>query len=357
LISIVIITKDTKELLRSLLNSIKNDQSLQPYIGKIIVVDNASADGTEEMIREEFPAVVYARNESNMGFAFSVNRGSSLSEDDYILFLNSDTVLIEGELEKMVHFMDSNADVAICGPQLVYPDMKPQRSIADIPSLWGEFLPQRGSRVQGREAANRKSEIVNGIGKRTKGSESASRFTLHNQDPPSGLPTSGSSLSFPIHDSRFTIHDAFNVPSLIGAAILARRVILKSIGGFDESFFFFLEETDLCVRVWQAGYRVVFFPETRIIHLQGKTVRKSWISGRMEYNISLHKFIKKHHAPAYYRVFLAIRFTKALFLSIFFPLVFFGQRMRIKYTYYVKLISWYFRGCPDNAGLRHDKDA
>jgi GT2 family glycosyltransferase len=58
-------------------------------------------------------------------------------------------------------------------------------------------------------------------------------------------------------------------------------------------YFFFLEETDLCVRVRQAGYEVVFFPETKIIHLQGKTVRKSWINGRMEYNISLHKFYKK----------------------------------------------------------------
>ena len=145
---------------------------------------------------------------------------------------------------------------------------------------------------------------------------------------------------------------AICVPSLIGAAILVRREILESIDGFDERFFFFLEETDLCVRVWQAGYKVVFIPEARIVHLQGKTVRKSWISGRMEYNISLHKFIKKHHALVYYGIFVTIRFIKALFLAALFPLIFFGPRMRMKYSYYVKLISWYFRGCPDNAGLR-----
>jgi N-acetylglucosaminyl-diphospho-decaprenol L-rhamnosyltransferase len=336
-VSIVIITKDTKELLRGLLDSIKNDQSLQPFIGKIIIIDNASADATGEMIGEEFPVVVYVRNERNMGFAFSANRGSSLAEDEYILFLNSDTILIQGELEKMVRFMDGNTDIGICGPQLVYPDMKPQRSSAAVPSLTRELFPLVKFKVQ------------------------SSKFKVHNikeQDSqhldvsqPSSSPNPRVSPSS-IHDSPFTIHDSSEVPSLIGAAVLVRREILKSIGGFDERFFFFLEETDLCVRIWQAGYRVVLFPEARIIHLQGRTVRRSWINGRIEYNISLHKFIKKLHSPAYYRFFLAIRLTKALFLSFCFPLAFFGERIRMKYAYYVRLVSWYLRGCPDNAGLK-----
>jgi N-acetylglucosaminyl-diphospho-decaprenol L-rhamnosyltransferase len=337
-VSIVIITKDTKELLRGLLNSIKNDLSLQPYIGKIIVVDNASSDATEEVIKEKFPFVVYVKNERNMGFAFSANKGSSLAEDEYVLFLNSDTVLLQGELEKMVCFMDSNADAAICGPQLVYPDMKPQRSFAAVPSLSAEFFLRRKFKVP--------VLTQRGQGSRPKVSSAKkddSRFTIHD--------------SRHLSDSRFTLHAFFDVPSLIGAAILVRREILKAMDGFDERFFFFLEETDLCVRVWQAGHRVVFFPEARVIHLQGKTVRKSWISGRIEYNISLHKFINKHHTSAYYGIFIAVRFIKTLFLTVLFPLFFFGQRMRMKYIYYVRLISWYFRGCPDNAGLRPDKDA
>ena len=106
------------------------------------------------MIREEFPAVVYVKNERNMGFAFSANKGASLAEDEYILFLNSDTILMQGELEKMVRFMDSNADVAICGPQLVYPDMKPQRSFAAVPSLSAEFF-LRGKRRDSADGALR----------------------------------------------------------------------------------------------------------------------------------------------------------------------------------------------------------
>jgi N-acetylglucosaminyl-diphospho-decaprenol L-rhamnosyltransferase len=338
LTSIVIITKDTKELLGGLLNSINNDLSLQPYISKIIIVDNASADATEEVIKEKFPFVVYVKNERNMGFAFSANRGSSLAEDEYVLFLNSDTVLIQGELEKMVLFMDSNADVAICGPQLVYPDMKPQRSFAAIPSLSAEFFLRGRFNVQGSKFN------VHNVKEHDSRHLNASRFP-----PPSSIfhpPSSGPTLPA----SR-----GLDVPSLIGAAILVRREVLKILNGFDERFFFFLEETDLCVRACHAGHRVVFFPEARIIHLQGKTVRKSWISGRIEYNISLHKFIKKHHTPAYYGIFVAVRFIKTLFLVALFPLTLFGQRMRMKYTYYVKLISWYFRGCPDNAGLRGRK--
>ena len=297
-VSIVIITKDTKELLENLLNSIEKDLSLQPFIGKIIIVDNASTDATGEMVREKYPSVLYVRNEKNMGFAFSVNKGSSLAEDEYILFLNSDTILIQGELGKMVRFMGGNTNVAICGPQLVYPDMKLQRSFAAVPSLWGEVFPQKGAKGQAPTPAFK------------------------------------------------------DVDTLIGAAILVRREILKAIGGFDEQFFFFLEETDLCVRVRQTGYRVVFFPWARVVHLQGKTVRKNWISGRMEYNISLHKFIKKHHRPIYYGTFVAVRFVKAFILSILFPLFFLGERMRMKYIYCLRLITWYFMGCPDNAGLR-----
>jgi N-acetylglucosaminyl-diphospho-decaprenol L-rhamnosyltransferase len=341
-VSIVIITKDTKELLRGLLNSIKNDLSLQPYIGKIIIIDNASVDTTEEVIKENSPVVVYVKNERNMGFAYSADKGASLAEDEYILFLNSDTILMQGELEKMIRFMDSNANVAICGPQLVYSDMKLQRSFAAVPSLSAEFFP---------------------VGK-----NKGQRLKVKGYEPDLNVEQNPSSSV--IHDSRFTIHDsksdtmphaaptslAFDVDSLIGAAILVRRETLKALNGFDERFFFFLEETDLCVRVCRAGYKVVFFPEAKVIHLQGKTVRKSWISGRIEYNISLQKFIKKHHTPVYYGIFIAVRFIKALFLVALFPLLFFGQRMRMKYVYYVRLISWFFRGCPDNAGLRPGKE-
>lgn len=333
-VTIVIITRNTKELLDNLLGSIQEDSDLCS-ISRTVIVDNASTDQSEEMVKEKYPAVYFLKNDKNMGFAYSANKGFSMAEGEYTLFLNSDTIVIPGEFQKIIAFMDEHMDVAICGPQLVYADMKPQRSYAAIPSLSTEF----GSRfnVQGSRTTStievRKSEIIESA---YVSSNSATRT--------SGLidPTTQ-----PSNDPR-----AYDVPSLIGAAILVRSDLMRKVNGFDERFFFFLEETDLCVRMRAAGGRIVFLQEARVIHLQGKTVRKSWIEGRIEYNISLNKFIRKHHSRTYYGAFKAVRLLKAFFSALVFPLLLVDRTMRIKYRYYLRLFSWYLAGCPENAGIR-----
>ncbi|HEX2965080.1 MAG TPA: glycosyltransferase family 2 protein [Syntrophorhabdaceae bacterium] len=319
ILSIVIITKDTKELLDDLLGSIQKDAALNA--AKVIVVDNASGDGTGQMIEDKYPAVTFVRNEKNMGFAYSANKGFSLAEGDYTLFLNSDTIVIPGEFQKIVDFMERDKSVAVCGPQLVYADMKPQRSYAAIPSLAGEFF-----------------------GGRFKVKGSRLKVTAGQTHGPAALRSAPSAQPPATH--------AYDVPSLIGAAIVVRSDFVRNVDGFDERFFFFLEETDLCVRMRNAGGRIVFLSDARIIHLQGKTVRKSWIDGRIEYNISLNKFIRKHHSSVYYNVFKTIRFLKAFFAALVFPLLLADRTMRIKYLYNVRLFYWYLTGCPDNAGIR-----
>jgi hypothetical protein len=97
---------------------------------------------------------------------------------------------------------------------------------------------------------------------------------------------------------------------------------------------------------------VVFFPGARVIHLQGRTVRKTWVKGRMEYSISLRKFMKKHHGRLYLTAFDAVRLAKSLAFVIAVPLFLFGSRMRLRYSYYFNLVVWYMRACPDDAGLR-----
>jgi len=141
MLSIVVITRDTKELLRQLLRSIGQDGSLKAFLRETIIIDNASADGTGDMAGSEFPWAVYIRNDRNRGFAASANQGIGRSTGKYALLLNSDTIFIEGEIAKMLAFMEDNVDVGICGPQLVYPDMRPQRSSASIPSLLTEVFP------------------------------------------------------------------------------------------------------------------------------------------------------------------------------------------------------------------------
>ena len=310
MVSVVIVTRNTAELLAGLLASIGADRSFAPFLKEVIVVDNGSTDTTEGMVRDTFQKVVYIRNEENRGFAAAVNAGVSRSSEDLILFLNSDTRLIEGEIVKMVGYIEEHAGIGIAGPQLVYPDLARQRSFASAPSLLLEIVPRFFlERIFPRRFPGKKA-IWSGPG---------------------------------------------DVNSLIGAAILVKREVLEATGGFDERFFFFLEETDLCVGAREKGYRVSFFPGTRVIHHQGETVRRSWVRGRIEYNISLYKFIKKHHGRGYYLLFAAVRFVKnvlVLVLSAALPFLFAREAFRRRYGYYLRLLLWHLKGCPDTYGLR-----
>jgi len=301
-LSIVIITKDTRELLEGLLGSIERDASLRSFGTEIIIIDNASTDGTADLVKGSFPRAGYVRNDRNMGFASSVNQAAGMARGRYILLLNSDTLLIEGEVAKMIAGAGQIADLAVMGPQLVYEDLSVQRSVAAIPGLAAELFP-------GSHGVNHS------------GPDSA----------------------------RGTFRD---VESLIGAAIMIRKEAFDDLKGFDERFFFFLEETDFCLRARLKGYRVVFFPASRIVHFQGRTVRKTWVKGRMEYNISLRKFIKKHHGSVYTLAFDSVKLLKALIFVVAMPFLLLGSRSRLRYSYYLKLVIWYLRMCPDNAGLR-----
>ena len=307
-LSIIIVTRNTRDLLQSLLSSIEADPSLRRE--EVIVVDNGSMDGTGAMIAERFPEVCVIENNENKGFATAVNLGYRRSTGDFVLLLNSDTRLVPGEITKMLAYMEREPGAGIVGPQLVYEDMRPQRSFALTPSLSLELLPR----------------------------------SLLERLLPGRFGTKGRGLSLPS-----------DVESLIGAALLVRREVLDALEGFDERFFFYLEETDFCLRAGKKGYRVVFFPGARVIHLQGKTAKRSWVRGRIEYSISLYKFVRKYRSRLYYGMFVAVRTSKAvlfLFPVTLLPFFLFNTSMRRKYRYYVKLLTWHLRGCPDNAGLR-----
>jgi GT2 family glycosyltransferase len=322
-LSIVIITRNTKDLLQGLLTSIERDIPLKPFLKEVTVIDNYSTDGTDSMVHKDFPWVFLVKNDRNRGFAAAANMGISRSEGEYILFLNSDTLLIEGEVASMVQFMEGNLEVGICGPQLVYEDLRLQRSYANIPSLLFEIVP---------------------------------RFLLELllTQKYSAKPSGCSAVAVPSESPNSKLKRPASGYSLIGAAIIVRKKILDDLGGFDERFFFFLEETDLCVRARERGTRVVFLPHIKVVHLQGRTVRKNWVQGRIQYTISLYKFIRKHHTGTYYRIFQGIRLARSflvpLGLSVI-PFLLLHRRTRRTYIYYLSLLLWHLRGCPADAGL------
>jgi len=307
-LSIVIVARNTKDLVAGLLSSIDADRSIGAAIKEAIVMDNGSTDGTEDLITSQFPWAVYVRNSENKGFAAAANMGWRRSSGEFVLFLNSDTRLLEGETIKMLAFMEQDPSIGIIAPQLVYADMRPQRSFALIPSLALELAPRAILEVLFPRF-------------RTKGGKTR----------------------------------PLDVASVIGAALMARRPLLDRLGGFDERFFFFLEETDLCLRAGKQGARTVFFPGSKLVHFQGKTVSQSWIRGRIEYSISLYKFVRKHHSGSYYGAFILVRVCKALLFFLpatILPFVLCSKPIRRKYRYYAQLLLWHLRGRPDDAGLR-----
>lgn len=341
-LSIVIITRNTKDLLRGLLQSIERDSLLKPLLREVTVIDNNSNDGTSSMMNKEFPWVSLLVNDRNRGFAAAANMGISHSKGNYILFLNSDTILIEGEVAEMVYFIEENPNVGICGPRLVYEDMRLQRSFAYVPSLLFEIIPPALLELLFPAKYSARSLQSSAV---------TSPSALSNLRPHH---TISSSSNFDAMRHALCAMPSVEVPSLIGAAIIVRKTLLDKLNGFDERFFFFLEETDLCARARERGARVVFLPHTKVVHLQGRTVRKNWIQGRIQYNISLYKFIRKHHTVLYYRIFQGIRLTKCFFVPLglsVFPLLLFHTRTRRTYSYYVSLLLWHLRGCPDDAGL------
>jgi N-acetylglucosaminyl-diphospho-decaprenol L-rhamnosyltransferase len=297
-ISLVIVTMNTRDLLAGLLTSIEGDLSLRRAISEVILVDNGSSDGTDHMVANQFPWAIHIKNPENRGFAASVNIGCRYAKGEFVFLLNSDTRLIPDEAEKMLRYAESNKDAGIIGPQLVYEDMRLQRSYALSPTLAREIFGSRKVPV---------------------------------------------------------IAEPHEVETLIGAAIMFRRKLFDDMGGFDERFFFFLEETDFCIQAARKKYRVVFFPATRLVHLQGKTVSRTWVNGRIEYSISLYKFLKKYHSVLYFRAFAAIRICKALLFigpMTVLPFLWISRSMRRKYTYYSRLLLWHLQGCPDGAGLK-----
>lgn len=193
---------------------------------EIFVVDNASTDGSPEMVAKRFPWVRLIRNRENVGFARANNQAIALAQGRYVLLLNSDAQLTPGALEAMIGCLDADPQAGIAGVCQVYPDGRRQFCYGRFPTLW-------------REART--------------------LFGLHRWD--------------------LTPFDTLRAPRQVdwvsGACLMARRAMLDQIGLLDESFFMFGEEVDLCLRATQAGWKVLLVPAAPIIHAQAGSTGKT----------------------------------------------------------------------------------
>ncbi|MBI4199947.1 MAG: glycosyltransferase family 2 protein [Chloroflexi bacterium] len=234
-LTISIVNTDNRRLLKDCLSSIPTgSEGLET---EVFVVDNASTDGSGDMVAREFPGVHLLGNRERHGFAANHNQVLRQARGRHTLILNEDTVVRPGALLAMVGYMDHHPEVGMLGCQLLNPDGTPQTSCyCAFPSLLFSFL---------------ESSLLYAV---------LDRFFPNTRYP--------GRMTQPLDRCRET-HE---VAHLLGAAILIRRAALEEVGLLDEGFYIYREETDLCLRFRRRGHKIVYFPEAHIVHLGGESM-------------------------------------------------------------------------------------
>ena len=252
-LSIIIVSWNVAKDLSNCLKSIGENSPSFEF--EIIVVDNASADGTVDVVRNEFPEVKIIANNENLGFAAGNNRGIADAKGEYVLLLNPDTIIHPKSLDRLIDFMKSNTDVGLCGPKLLNEDGSIQRSARRYPSFRGALHRHTAFKFLGVFKGEYKKWLMKDFG----------------QD------------------------EQRDVEQLMGAALMIRKSVLDEVGGMDERFFMYYEEVDLCYRIKQAGWRVVFVPQACITHLGGRSSEQVPVEKQLMAMASLLKFFRKHY--------------------------------------------------------------
>lgn len=229
-VSVVIVSFNTRDLLRECLDSVRRQEGVSM---EVLVVDNASRDGSAEMVRREFPDVRLTASAENLGFAGANNVAFRQARGRHVVLLNSDAFLKPGVLEQAVRQMDGDKRVGLAGALLVGRDGSWQPSARLFPSVFNDLLS------------------LTGLSSKYRSSRFFGRVDRTWADPKAAADTDW-------------------VP---GAFSIIRREALEQVGYFDERFFLYYEEVDLCRRLKAAGHRIAYWPELEVIHIGGESSR------------------------------------------------------------------------------------
>lgn len=251
--SIIIVSWNVREHLRRCLHSIQ--QHTQGLNYEVIVVDNASQDGSVEMVEQEFPKVNVIASNTNIGFGAANNRGAEIAAGDVLVFLNDDIVLTSNAVQSMVGQVNADTSIGVLGCHLVFPDGSHQDSVRRFPTLSSQVL------------------IL------TK---------MHNL-----LPGLGPLKRYYAKDTDYTTRSP--VDQVMGACMVIPRNVFEQAGGFDEQFFIWFEEVDLQKRVTEAGRRVIYTPEPEVIHVKGPSFAQNLsLRNQLHFNANLLRYARKH---------------------------------------------------------------
>ncbi len=288
-VSIVIVSWNTREVLRNCLNSIFAETNGIHF--EIFVVDNNSADKSQEMVFQHFPNVKLIRNSTNRGFAAANNQAIRLATGRYILLLNPDTIILDNAITRCISYADRRTDIGALGCQVLEGDERIQRTGFAFPTPWRLFLIQSGlsrafpqSRIFGR--------------------------------PELGWWDRNSDMELDVTSGMF---------------MLVRREALEQVGLLDESYFVYTEEADWCYQLARKGWRRVFTTCARIVHLDGGSKSTSQVSTKMYVQIQKSMLI-------YFKKNLGIRSW------LVGKVIYIGANL-------IRAIAWYLQSVPNHDAL------
>ena len=254
-LSIIIVNYNVKYFLLQLLESL--ERSKTTFDREVIVVDNASTDGSMQLVSDRFPQIITINNKENVGFSKANNQGIRISRGKYVLLLNPDTIVQEDTLESAVRFMEEHPEAGALGCRMI--------------DGAGNYLPES------------KRSLPTPVVAFYKAFGFASLF-----------PTSKKFNAYYLgHLPEDQIHE---VEVLTGAFMLMPREVLDQVGLLDEQFFMYGEDIDLSYRIFAAGYKIYYFPRTSIIHFKGESTRKDSLTYIRNFYRAMIVFARKHYS-------------------------------------------------------------
>lgn len=232
-VTFITVAYKTPHLIRNLLKGVEAAKFAFPF--EYYLVDNGS-DGTAQMVKELFPWVNVVTGHGNVGFSAGNNLAIRQAKGEYVMLVNPDMTIFPDEIEKLVGYGDANPTIGFVVPKLLNPNGTIQTNVNRFPSI---LIPVYRRTILGRTSV---------------GQRAVDRYFMKDVD-----------LTRPI-----------DVDGAIGAAILLRRRALDEIGHFDEGYWMYFEDIDLCRRAWEKGWRVTYFPDIKIVHYHQRESRVKW---------------------------------------------------------------------------------
>ncbi len=258
MIDIVIVNCNSTDHLLNCLRSVED--ALNGMRARMYLQDNASTDGIEK-VPDIFPDVVLTRNKRNIGFAAAVNQVLAVGENPYIVLLNPDTVLSDRFFEKSLDFMKKTPRAGIIGPKILERGGELQNSARSFPTIFTAFFGRTSllSRLFPKNPVTRKN-----------------------------LVSIGSDGSAPME-----------VDWVSGACMVVRRKAYLDVGGLDERFFLYWEDADWCRRMWEAGWKVVYYPKACVRHFTGASSEKNFARSVFEFHKSAFRLYEKYRGSGF----------------------------------------------------------